>query len=512
MKRLIGSVLPAAVAAILATALVPSAGSAQSSGKTLRFIPEADLRVLDPIWTTAYITRNYGYMVYDTLFAMDENFKVQPQMVDAYTVSGDGLLYTLTLRDGLKFHDGQPVRPADCIASIERWSKRDVFGQKTGEMIAEMKPVDDKTFTIRVKQPYPLLIESLGKLSSNVPFIMPESVAKTDPFKQITEVIGSGPFKFMKDEWVPGNKAVFAKNADYVPRKEGPSWAAGGKVVKVDRVEWVYIPDPATAAAAITAGEVDMWQQLPPDLVPVLQRSSDIVVQNVDPLGSHGILRFNHLHPPFDNPKMRQAVMQVVDQKEYMAAVAGDPKNWKTCYSVYTCGTPLSTEDGADLLRAQRDVAKAKELVKEAGYKGEKVVVLDATDQPIVHSQALVTAEVLKSIGLNVDLQANDWGTLITRRASKEPTEKGGWNIFHTWIIGGDLTNPALSQPLRGAGTASWFGWPTNPKIEQLRDAWFAAPGADEQKKLAEQIQVEAFEAVPYVPTGQFVIPTAYRK
>jgi len=511
MKRLFGSVLPAAVAAVIATALVPSAATAQSSGKTLRFIPEADLRVLDPIWTTAYITRNYGYMVYDTLFAMDENFKVQPQMVDKYTVSGDGLIYTLTLRDGLKFHDGTPVRPADCIASIERWSKRDGFGQKTAEMIAEMKAVDDKTFTIRVKQPYPSLIPSLGKLSSNVPFIMPERVAKTDPFKQITEVIGSGPFKFVKDEWVPGNKAVFVKNADYVPRKEPPSWAAGGKVVKVDRVEWVYIPDPATAAAAITAGEVDMWQQLPPDLVPVLQRSPDVVVQNVDPLGSHGILRFNHLQPPFDNPKMRQAVMQIVDQKEYMAAVAGDQKNWRTCYSVYTCGTPLSTEIGADRLKGPRDLAKAKELVKEAGYKGEKVVILDATDQPIVHSQALVTAELLKTLGLNVDLQANDWGTLITRRASKEPIDKGGWNIFHTWIIGADLTDPALSLPLRGAGDASWFGWPKNPKIEQLRDAWFTAP-ADEQKKLSDQIQVEAFEAVPYVPTGQFVIPTAYRK
>ena len=512
MRQILASVLKLAAVAGVAAALTPADALAQSSGKTLRFIPEADLRVLDPIWTTAYITRNHGYMVYDTLFAIDEHFKVQPQMADKYEVSQDGLLYTITLRDGLKFHDGQPVRSADCIASLQRWAKRDGFGQKTAEMVVEMKPVNDKTFTIRLKQPYPLLIESIGKLSSNVPFIMPERIASTDAFTQITDATGSGPFKFMKDEWVPGNKAVYVKNTDYVPRKEPPSWAAGGKVVKVDRVEWVYIPDPATAAAAITAGEVDMWQQLHPDLVPVLQRSKDVVVANVDPLGSSGILRFNHLQPPFNNVKMRQALLELVDQKEYMAGVAGDQKNWKTCYSFYTCGTPLASEVGADNFKGARNLDRAKQLVKEAGYNGEKVVVIDATDQPIVHNQALITTELLRKMGLNVDLQANDWGTLITRRASKEPVDKGGWSIFHTWFVGPDLTNPALSLPLRGAGEASWFGWPTDPKIEQLRNEWFTAPSAEEQTKDAQDLQKEAFDFLPYIPTGQFIIPSAYRK
>ena len=501
----------AAAAAAAATVVPQFPARAADDKKTLRFIAQSDLRVLDPIWTTAYITCNHAYMVYDTPFAIDAEFAPHPQMVDEHSLSADKLTYHFTLRDGLGFHDGSKVRGADCAASIKRWMARDGHGQAMAQVLDSITADGDKAFTIKLKEPFPLLLDGLAKVSSIPPFIMPERIANTDPFTQITEVIGSGPFKFVKDEFQPGNKVVYVKNTDYVPRKEPPSWAAGGKVVKVDRVEWVYIPDPATAAAAITAGEVDMWQQLPPDLVPVLQRSPDVVVQNVDPLGSHGILRFNHLQPPFDNPKMRQAVMQIVDQKEYMAAVAGDQKNWRTCYSVYTCGTPLSTEIGADRLKGPRDLAKAKELVKEAGYKGEKVVILDATDQPIVHSQALVTAELLKTLGLNVDLQANDWGTLITRRASKEPIDKGGWNIFHTWIIGADLTDPALSLPLRGAGDASWFGWPKNPKIEQLRDAWFTAP-ADEQKKLSDQIQVEAFEAVPYVPTGQFVIPTAYRK
>jgi peptide/nickel transport system substrate-binding protein len=511
MRQTLRTTFKLAALAAVAVVLLPSAVSAQSSTKTLRFIPEADLRVLDPIWTTAYITRNHGYMVYDTLFAIDKEFKVQPQMAEGYTVSADGLTYTITLREGLKFHDGAPVKAADCIASLRRWAKRDGFGQKTAEMIEAMTPVNDNSFTIKLKQPYPLLIESIGKLSSNVPFIMPERIANTDAFTQITDTTGSGPFKFVKDEWVPGNKTVYVKNNDYVPRKEPASWAAGGKVVKVDRVEWLYIPDPATAAAAITAGEADMWQQLHPDLVPVLQRSRDVVVANVDPLGSMGILRFNHLQPPFNNPKMRQAVLNAIDQKEMMTAVAGDPKNWTVCRSYYTCGTPLSSEAGADALKGP-NLDKAKQLVKESGYNGEKIVIIDATDQPIVHNQALVTFEAIRKLGVNVELQANDWGTLITRRASKEPVDKGGWSIFFTWFVGPDLTNPALSLPLRGAGEASWFGWPTIPKVEQLRNEWFVAKDEASQKKLATDLQIEAFEAVPYVPTGQFIIPSAYRK
>jgi peptide/nickel transport system substrate-binding protein len=506
------SVRRAAVIAALGAALMPAAGHAQSAGKTLKFIPEADLRVLDPIWTTAYITRNYGYMVYDTLFALDENFKVQPQMVDTWTLSDDKLTYTFTLRDGLKWHDGQPVKSADCIASLERWMKRDVFGQTLPGVIGAMSAVDDKTFTITLKKPFPLLLDAIGKLSSNVPFMMPERVAKTDANTQITESIGSGPFKFVRDQWVPGAKAVFVKNADYVPRKEPPSWAAGGKVVKVETVEWDYIPDAQTAANALSAGEVDWWQQLPQDLVTLLEKNKDITVTSVDPLGSIGVLRFNHEQPPFDNPKMRQAVEWVVDQKEYMTALAGDPKYWKTCYSYFACGTPLANDAGNGPLAGKRDLDAAKALIKEAGYKGEKLVVMTATDQPIVNSQALVAMELLKKLGLNAELAAMDWGTLITRRASHEPTDKGGWNIFFTWFVAPDMANPALNAALRGNGAKAWFGWPTDPKIETLRDQWFAAPDLDTQKKVAAEIQEEAFQNVPYVPTGMFVIPTAFRK
>jgi peptide/nickel transport system substrate-binding protein len=381
------------------------------------------------------------------------------------------------------------------------------------EAVAAIKPVDDKTFAINLKTPFPLLINALGKLSSNVPFMMPERLAETDPFKQIPEAVGSGPFKFVKAEWVPGNKAVFVKNTEYVPRKEPPSFASGGKVAKVDRVEWLYIPDSATASAALNAGEVDWYEQPPTDLLPVFAGNPDVVVATVDPLGNQGILRFNHVQPPFDNLKLREAVLNLVDQKEYMQAAAGDPKYWKTCVALFGCGTPLATQAGAEALLKAPDPAKAKELIADSGYRGEKIVLLDATDQPIVHGQALVTLALLKEAGLNVELQAMDWGTLITRRASKAPIGQGGWNIFHTWTSAPDLLSPAVDAALRANDGKAWFGWPTDPKLEGLIDQWFKAPDFAAQKKLAAEIQTEAYQGdVPYVPTGQFVVPTAYRK
>ncbi|HJZ16702.1 MAG TPA: ABC transporter substrate-binding protein [Stellaceae bacterium] len=501
-----------AIAAALAALMLAPEAFAQTSGKNIKFIPEADLRSLDPIWTTAYITRNHGYMVYDTLFALDEHFKPQPQMVDHWKISDDKLIYTFTLRDKLKFHDGQPVRSADCIASLQRWMKRDALGQAMAESVGEMKAEDDSTFSIILKKPFPLLLEAIGKLSSNVPFIMPERVAKTDAGTQITDPTGSGPFKFVKEEWVPGNKAIYVKNADYVPRSEPPSWASGGKVVKVDRVEWLYIPDSATAAAAINAGEVDWWQQMPPDLVPLLSKNKDITIASVDPLGSLGVMRFNHLQPPFNNQTLRQAMLYVVDQKDVMTALGGeDQKFWKTCYSYFTCGTPMSNEAGAGPLKGKRDLDKAKALVKESGYKGERIVMMTATDQWIVNSQAQVVAQELREIGLNVDLQAMDWGTLITRRTNKEGIDKNGWSIFFTWLVGPDMINPALNFPLRANGEKAWFGWPTDTKLEAMRVQWMDAPDLAAQQRLAAAEQEEAFTSVPFVPTGQFVIPTAFR-
>ncbi len=498
-----------AVAATLSAVGRPYPLSAQSP-KALRFIAESDLRSLDPIWTTAYITNNYGYMVYDTLFALDSSFTPRPQMVERWTESADHLMYNFTLRGGLKWHDGEQVRPEDCIASLQRWMSRDVLGQSMAQAVAEMKPIGRQDFSIELKQPFPLLLEGLAKNATSAPFMMPERVAKTPGNQQITESIGSGPFKFVRSEWVPGNKAVFIKNEEYVPRRETPDWGSGAKIVKFDRVEWLYIPDSSTAANALVAGEVDWLQQVPTDLVPLLQSRKGVTVRKLDPLGYVGVLKFNHLQPPFNNEKVRQAVLQVVDQRDYMNVVAGDQANWRTCHSYYACGTPISTEVGAEAFSSSRDYAKARQLVAESGYKGEPAVVLDASDQPIAHGQALVTADLLKKIGINVDLQTMDWATVTSRRVSREPTERGGWSIYFTYTAATD-TSPAVNTSLRANGTGGSFGWPTNEKVEELRARWLAAPTLDERKRLGGEIQTEAFRFVSYIPTGQFQIPTAHR-
>jgi peptide/nickel transport system substrate-binding protein len=486
------------------------ASARAADSKTLRFIAQSDLRVLDPIWTTAYITRNHGYMVFDTLFALDDKFTPRPQMVADYTISPDKLLYGFTLRDGLKFHDGQRVRGSDCTRSLERWMARDSLGQTLAAEIAELKGGDDKNFTIRLKSPFPLLLNALAKVSSLVPFIMPERLAKTDPFEQVTEMVGSGPFKFVKSEFRPGNKVVYVRNTDYVPRREPPSWASGGKIAKVDRVEWLYIPDHTTAAAALSAGEVDWWENPPLDLVPAL--GAEVTVADADPLGSPLMVRFNHIHPPFDNVKMRQAVLAVTGQSDFMMAVAGDPKNWRRCPSFFTCGTPMANNAGSEALTGKRDFARAERLVAAAGYQGEKVVVMDATDLPGPHEQALVVADLMKRIGLNVEIQAMDWGQLVTRRASRKPIAEGGWNVFGTGWIGADMLDPTLNQPLRCNGRAAWFGWPSDDALEALRREWIAASDLEDRQAIAAKIQARAFEVVPYIPTGQVAFKTAYRK
>lgn len=502
----------AASAAALAVMAPHIPAFAAADSKILRFIAQSDLRVLDPIWTTAYITRNHGYMVFDTLFALDDKFVAHPQMVRDYSVSEDRLLYNFTLRDGLKFHDGEPVRGIDCAASLARWMARDGLGQTLATVLEEMRPEGDGGFSIRLKKPFPMLIDGLAKVSSLAPFIMPERLARTDPFQQVTEMIGSGPFKFVRDEFEPGHRVVYVKNAEYVPRSEPANWASGGKVVKVDRVEWLYLPDAMTKVAALNGGEVDWWENPPLDLLPVLSANPDVMVQKADALGSLTMVRFNHLYPPFDNVKMRQAVLAVTDQADYMATLAGDPKYWQVCASTFTCGTPMSNDAGSVAQTGKRDFDRAKMLIANSGYKGEKIIVLDAVDQPNPHVQALVTADLLKKLGLNVEVAAMDWGSVVTRRASKEPPEKGGWHIFGTGWVGADMLDPALNVALRANDEKAWFGWPTDDQLETLRAQWIAAETLDERQKLAAVIQQRAYEVVPYIPTGQWTPMTAFRK
>ena len=478
--------------------------------KALRFVPHADLTIIDPYFSGVYITRNYGYMVYDTLFALDHEFRPHPQMVDSWKASEDGLTWEFTLRDKLKFHDGQPVRAADVIASLKRWGQRnDTYGQALLDAAAAVEGLDETRFRIVLKRPFPVL-DSLATMTSPTPFIMPERLAQTDAYTQIKDPTGSGPFKMVLSEWQPGYKVVFARNPDYVPRAEPPDGASGAKIAKVDRVEWVYIPDAVTALQALKSGEVDAWENLPNDYVASLQHDADITIK--ERRGFVGTMRFNWLQPPFDNVKMRQAVLQVVNQSDYMAAMAGDPENWRTCYSVYAC---LGSEEtrGSDALSGPRDYDKAKKLVAEARYNGEPVVLLDPADIPQLHAEAAVTADLLqKRLGLNVEVVTTEWGTVIKRIYSKNPVAQGGWNVFVTAFAAHDMLNPATTRALRAPGAKGVLpGWADDEKLEALRAAWFAATDDAARREIAAQIQQRAFEVVPFIPLGQYRARAAFR-
>lgn len=485
-------------------------GVRAQSNSVLRVIPHADLKNLDPIWTTAYITRNHGYLVYDTLFSMDENFKPQPQMVDTWEVSDDKKTWTFTLREGLKFHDGQPVTAEDCIASLKRWGARDGMGQQLMGVTESLTAVDERRFEMKLSVAYGLVLESIGKISSNVPFIMPKRVAETDPFEQIKDYTGSGPFKFESSEWRPGSKVVYTKFADYIPRSEPPSAAAGGKVANVDRVEWYYFPDQQTALNALMAGEVDYFEQPAVDLTPIMAANPDITVEVNDPLGNIGFARFNHLIPPFDNPEIRRAALMAMKQEDYMAAAIGDPQYWRTCYSVYPCGTPLENDVGSDIMKTA-DAAKAKAALEAAGYDGTPVVIMQPTDIPVNSAFTLVTAEALRKAGFTVQIQAMDWATLTSRRASREPVDKGGWNMFHTWWIGADVIDP-MAIAFSGDPEKGWFGWASDEELEAARKAFPLAASAEEKAEIAKKVQERLWAIGASGHVGQYFVPVAYRK
>jgi peptide/nickel transport system substrate-binding protein len=497
-----------ATAALAALVLTISARA--DDGSVLRYVPSADVAIIDPYFSGVYITRNYGYMVYDTLFALDHEYRVHPQMVDSWTVSDDGLTWDFKLRDKLVFSDGQKVRAADAVASIKRWGQRnDSYGQALLAAIASIEAIDDSRFRITLKTRFPV-VDALGTLTSPTPFIMPERLAQTDAYTQIKDPTGSGPFKMVMSEWQPGHKVVFAKNADYVPRAEPPDGASGGKIAKFDRVEWLYIPDSVTALQALKDGEVDYWENVPSDYATVVAADPDLKVLNYP--GSVGTMRFNWLQPPFDNVKMRQAVLQVVNQSDYLAAIAGDPANWRTCYSVYACLGSEWESRGSEALSGPRAYEKAKKLVAESGYKGEPIVLLDPADLPQLHAMALVTADILKRLGLNVDVASTEWGAVIKRIYSKDPVAQGGWNVFVTSFATYDMINPATDRVLRAAGPNGVLpGWADDEKLEAMRAAWFQAPDDAARKELAAQMQERAFETVPFIPLGQYRTRGAYR-
>ena len=479
--------------------------------RTLRFVPQASLTVLDPIYTTAAPTVNHGWAIYDLLFGIDGKFQVQPQMADGYTVSDDERTYLITLREGLKFHNNVPVRAQDCAASLKRWAARETIGQTIGQYVEEWGVKDDKTVRITLKRPVPILINAIARGGASVAFIMPEHIATTDPFKQITDSTGSGPYRFLRNDFVPGAQAAYERFTDYAPRQEPADWMTGGKVAHFDRVEWHVIPDSATAAAALQSGEVDWYEHVQPDLVPLLKRNPDIAFGLANPTGYNGVMRFNHLHPPFNNVNLRRAVMMAVNQTDYLASVtAGDATAYHACKSFFPCGTKFGRELGGEAM--QGDLKMAREIVRNSGYNGEKAVLLNPTDLVTVGPFGDVTYDIMKKIGINVEMVATDWGTVVQRRVSREPVEKGGWSVLHTWGPSTIRFTPVEHSQIRGLGPTAWFGWYKDDMIEQLtRDFIFARTDA-ERDTIADKVQVRAFDQVPSIPLGKFDIRTAYRK
>ncbi|MBS0522506.1 MAG: ABC transporter substrate-binding protein [Proteobacteria bacterium] len=493
-----------------AAAAAMTARPAAAATKTLRYVRNGNLTILDPIWTTAYVTRDHGYMVYDTLFAVDEHLQVKPQMVDKYEVSADKLTWTFTLRDGLEWHDGKPVTSADCVPSLKRWMARDPMGQKLKDFVADLAVVNDKTFTMKLKEPYGLVLDSLGKPSSNTPFMMPKAVAETDPFKQIDSTVGSGPFIYVNAESKPGDKHVYVKNPKYKPRAEPPSGFAGAKVAKVDRIECPEMPDPQQQVNALIAGEIDVIEQLPHDLIPLLNKEKSIKLVDWNPLGQQFIIRFNHLQPPFNDPKIRLAALYCMRQEDYLKATIGDPKYYKVCSAAFICGTPNAVEAPNGML-IKPDFEKSKALLKEAGYDGKPVVLMQSTTLPVLTNTAPVTKALLEQGGFKVDMQSMDWQTLVTRRTKKDPPDKGGWNVFHTYTVSADALNPISNNFFLANGDHAWFGWPTDPEMEKLRDQYARETDPAKSKELAAKVQARALETAQYGWIGQWYGPGATR-
>lgn len=494
---------------VFASVLALAAGGALAE-TTVTAVMHSDLRVLDPIITTAHITRDHGYMIYDVLLAEDAQFNIQPQMAEV-AASDDGLTYTFTLRDGLKFHDGAPVTGEDVVASLQRWGKRDTGGQMIMDVTESIEAPDEKTIVWKLKEPFGPFLATVGKQSGVPPFIMPKRIAETPADQAIQEHIGSGPFKFVPEEFQPGVGVTYTKNEDYVPRSEPASGYAGGKVVNVDKVQWVTMSDSQTAVNALQSGDIDLIESMPVDLIPLLEGDDTVVVEKRAEYGFQTMGRMNFKYPPFDNPQIRKAALMAMSQEPVLAALTGSPEYYKVCGAIFGCGTPFENTTGTETLVAKGDPAGAKKLLEEAGYDGTPVVLMQPTDGPTLKAQPVVAAQQLRDAGFTVDMQPMDWQTLVTRRASMDPPAQGGWNMFFTnWQIS-EIASPINNVMLNGRGDQAWFGWPDDPEMEKLRQEFIDAKTPEEQKAVTDKIQAHAIDVVNYVPLGEYNFPQARR-
>jgi peptide/nickel transport system substrate-binding protein len=498
------------IAASAAALALPSLARGEKNS-VLKFVPLGDPPTLDPILTGSHDARLSGFMVFDTLYGQagaEQGWVAKPQMVAGHTIENDGKTWTLTLRDGLVFHDGAKVLARDCVASIRRWSARDLFGQTLMQRTDELSAPDDRTIVFRLKKPFVVLPDALGKFGVNMCAMMPERLANTDPFKQVTEIVGSGPFRFKPDEHVAGSLYVYERFNNYKPREDGqPSFISGPKVVHFDRVEWHVIPDQTTVIAAMQAGELDWDDFVMDDMVPMLRRDSRITVQREGSSGWWGFLVPNWLFPPFDNPAIRRALMGAIDQTEFMtAAAANDPSRWTVPTGYFPPASPMASDVGLAALTGPRDLGKVRKDLLAAGYRGEKIVLIANVNAWTLKVYSDVTADMLRKVGMDVDEQVMDSATWLKRLNSKKPPDQGGWNLFCAALQGTDALSPASHWRLLAPP-----GWPSSEKINALRDQWLDATDVTTQRKIAAEIQAQAFIDVPYYPLGTYYVSTAYR-
>ena len=498
---------------LTAAAAMPLARpSIAQQAKVLRVVPQAILNTIDPVWSSAQIVRNLGFMVFETLYGRDENLNPHPQMLEGGLMENGGKLWTLKLREHQMFHDGTPVLARDVVASLGRWMKRDPAGVTLGLRMDEMVAKDDRTVVMRLNRPFPHFPELMSKVTIP-PVIMPERLAATDPFKQIPEAIGSGPFRFVHKEHVLGSKAVFEKNEKYVPRNEPASWTAGGRQVFVDRVEWLMIPDGGTAMNALMTGEVD-WIEIPlPDLIGNLRKARGIKTGHLDTYGQIMALRPNHMAAPTSNPAIRRAMMAAIDQKEVMTAImGGDPENWFVPQGFMWTGRPEVDNAGIENLTARKSPAEVKKMLEAAGYKGEKLTLLHATEHNFYNPASLIVTQQLIDAGFNIDAQPMDWGTVQTRRNNRGQLNEGGWSMFPTVTPVAEMRSPLVAMFMRGNGKNAFFGWPEDPETERMYDEWLGLSDPVEQTKLERDYVLRAYETVPFVPLGRYVQSSAWRE
>ena len=496
------------LAAAASTLARPALGG---TAKTLSCVPQNALNSIDPIWTSAQIARNMGFMVFDMLYGRDENNIPRPQMVESGIAEDGAKRWTLRLRDRLRWHDGAPVLSRDCAASLRRWMRRDQSGVTLAQRLDAIETPNDRTLVFRLNKPFVHLPTLLSHFIIP-PVMMPERLAQVDAFKQIPEAIGSGPFKWLANEHIQGSFAAFARNDAYVPRDEPPSYMAGGHRVLVDRVEWKMIPDGATAANALMTGEVD-WIEIPlPDLLPMLRRAPGVKTGILDTFGQIHFLRPNHLQPPTNNPLIRQAMLAAIDQREIMTAVmGGDPDNAMTGIGFLVSGKQEVDRAGMEQLRGRRPPAEVRAMLDKAGYGGEPLAMLHATDHTFYNPSSLITASLLREAGFTVDDQPMDWGTVQARRTSKEPLDKGGWSFFNSVMPLPDYQDPLQANFIRANGRDAWFGWPEDAKIETIYADWLSATNAAEQTRLERDYQLRAFDVLPYIPLGGYRQTSAWR-